>query len=98
MAAAQGALGDGVALVSIDVDANESADLLARHATNNNLGWTFAVAPVPMQRALAAEFGRNVLNPPAGNLILITREGTAQYLRPGVKSADELVRTVAPYR
>src|SRR5688500_11331033 len=98
MAAAQGALGDGVALVSIDVDQNESAQTLARHANNGNLDWTFAIAPVPMQRALSAQFGRNVLNPPAGNLIVIDRGGNPTYLPPGVKPSDELVRIVAQYQ
>jgi hypothetical protein len=95
LAAAQPQLGDGVAIVSIDVDPNETAQALARHATNNNLDWAFAIAPPDMQRALAAAFGRNVLNPPAGNLILVDRAGNARLLRPGVKPADEIVRTVA---
>jgi hypothetical protein len=69
MAAAQGALGDGVVLISIDMDQNETAQALARHAESNSRNWTFAVAPVELQRALAAQFGRNMLNPPVGNVI-----------------------------
>lgn len=95
MAAAGRALGDGVALVSIDVDPNETAQVLARHVSNSNFDWTFAVAPAPMQRALSAQFGRNVLNPPTANVILIDRGGNARLLRSGVKSADELAAAVA---
>jgi len=94
LAAALRVLGDGVVLVSIDVDQNESADLLARYADRNNHEWAFAVAPVDMQRALAAQFGRNVLNPPTGNVILIDPSGSATLLRAGVKPADELVQAV----
>ena len=95
LAAAQPTFGDSVVIVSLDVDPNETAATLARHATNANLDWTFAVAPPALQRDLAAAFGRNVLNPPAGNLILIDPSGNARLLRSGVKPADEIIRTVA---
>jgi hypothetical protein len=39
-----------------------------------------------------------VLTPPVSNLILIDCGGSAQSLRTGVKPADELLRTVAPYQ
>ena len=90
----QGALGDGVVLISIDVDPNETAQALARHAQQNNRNWAFAIAPPDVQRALADQFGRNVLNPPTTNVILIDRGGNATLLRAGVKPAAELIQAV----
>jgi len=88
----------GVVFVSLDIDPNESAEVLAKHAAKHHFDWRFAIAPREVARALQEQFGGNVLHPPAVPLILIDGRGRARLLPLGVKSADFLAEELASVR
>lgn len=79
-----------VAWVGIDVETAEDADQLARYSDQNGFDFTYVIADRDMSRALAAEFGDIVLNPPATNVIVIGTDGRVTHST-GHRSADELV-------
>ncbi|MFQ5945032.1 MAG: TlpA family protein disulfide reductase [Anaerolineae bacterium] len=89
--------GDEVAFVSLDVDVNESADLLREHATRNGLDWRWAVAPRELARALADAFGMAILNPPSTPVVILDRAQQPHLLRFGIKPASELIQEIEAY-
>lgn len=89
--------GDEVVFISLDVDANESADFLREHAIRNGLGWRWAVAPRELARALADVFGMAVLNPPSTPVVILDRGQQPHLLRFGIKPATELIQEIEAY-
>lgn len=88
-------LGPGVVYVSIDVDPNETPDLLRRYVERHGFSWRFAVAPRELAAALADAFGAQVLNPPSTPIVIIDPRGEARLTPFGHKDASalrELVR------
>ena len=79
-----------VAWVAIDVESSESADTLARYADQNEFPFAYAIADSDLARALAAEFGDQVLNPPSVNVVVIATDGRVTPSQ-GHLTADELV-------
>ena len=69
------ALGDDVVLVSLDIDLNESAELLARYAREQDFDWRFAVAPRHTLSAMSRLFGTRFLHPPNGPMFLVDARG-----------------------
>lgn len=80
-----------VVFLSLDVDPRETADQLRAYADENGFGWIFASAGPEMSRALEADFGTLVLNPPATPIVVIGRDGRVTLTDYGPKSVDRLV-------
>ena len=60
----------------IDVDPNESAAALAAYRDDNGFTGRYVVATQDLARALAADFGDQILNPPSIPMITIDTSGT----------------------
>jgi thiol-disulfide isomerase/thioredoxin len=82
---------DRVAYVLIDVDPNETPAALAQYRDRNGFTGIYAVADRDLARALAAEFGDQVLNPPSTPMIVIGSDGRVTLTPFGQKSPDEIV-------
>lgn len=82
---------DRVVFIVLDVDPNEDAASLARYRTANGFEGSYAVADTAVARALAAEFGDQILNPPATPIVLIGTDGRVTLTPFGHKSRDEII-------
>lgn len=91
-------LGTDVLMVSLDTDANESADLLRRYVAQNGFPWRFALAPREVIRELGDTFGAQFLTPPSKPMFLVDPRGGVHLLPLGEKSADALRGFVRQYR
>ena len=80
-----------VAYVLIDVDPSETQAALATYRERNGFTGTYAVATSEVARALTAEFGDQMLNPPATPMILIGTDGRVTLTPFEKKSAAEIV-------
>ncbi len=83
--------------VSIDIDLNEDAPTLKVYAAKQGYDWRMAVATKPLAHALDSEYGTQYLNPPSAPMLFVDRNGTVHTLRFGVKSAEDLRATLAPF-
>ncbi len=83
-------------VVSLDIDPNENAATLKNYVATNGFGWHYAVAPAAVTREISDKFGAEFLNPPSTPMFVIDRHGAVQLLPFGVKSADDLAKTVQP--
>jgi thiol-disulfide isomerase/thioredoxin len=82
---------DRVAYVLLDVDPNETAAALADYRTQNGFTGTYAIAGRETARALAVEFGDQVLNPPSTPIILVGTDGRITLTDFGHKSSETIV-------
>jgi thiol-disulfide isomerase/thioredoxin len=82
---------DKVVYVVLDVDPNEDAASLAEYRVANGFEGRYAIAGPDVARALAADFGDQVLNPPSTPIVIIGADGTVTPTDYGHKSADEIV-------
>jgi thiol-disulfide isomerase/thioredoxin len=87
-----------VAYVVLTVDPAEDAAKLARYRDQNGFDGIYAVADRGTSRALAAEFGDQVLNPPATPVVLISPSGRVTLTAYGPKSVDEIASLVEEHR
>lgn len=83
--------------ISLDVDTNEDAATLKDFATTGKYAWRFAVAPLLVARALGNLYSADFLNPPLVPMLFIDRQGSVYGLPNGVKKAESLQMTLAPY-
>jgi thiol-disulfide isomerase/thioredoxin len=79
-----------VTWVAIDVEASEDAAALKRYSEQNGFDFSYAIADPELARALVADFGDTILNPPSVNVVVIAPDGRISPSR-GHRSADELV-------
>jgi len=91
-------LGSDVLMISVDIDASESADLLRRYADQNGFPWRFAVVPREMLQAFGAAFGTQFLIPTSEPMFIVDPRGGPHLLPFGRKSADALRGFVAQFR
>jgi thiol-disulfide isomerase/thioredoxin len=82
---------DRVVYVVLDVDPNENAASLADYRVRNGFEGRYAIAGIEVARALAADFGDQVLNPPSTPVIFIGTAGQITLTDFGHKSPDEIV-------
>ncbi len=80
-----------VTYVVLDVDPNEDGSSLAAYQAKHGLDGRYAVAGTDVARALAAEFGDQVLNPPSTPIVVIGTDGRVTLTAFGQKSAAEIV-------
>lgn len=86
---------DDFVSVSLDVDPNESEDILKAHTDQNGFEWNFAVAPRELTRALGNLYSAQYLNPPVTPMMIIDRQGQVYGLPFGnIKKASNLKSTL----
>jgi len=88
---------DDLVSISLDIDINEDGPSLKTYAEALGHDWRYAVAPLDVARALGNLYSAEYLNPPYSPILLIDRDGVATSLPYGVKTADYLQTTLAPY-
>ncbi|MGQ0430770.1 MAG: hypothetical protein ACT452_00010 [Microthrixaceae bacterium] len=71
---------------------SETGPALAKYRTGNGFTGTYAIAGDEVARALAADFGDQVLNPPSTPMILIGADGRVTLTDFGHKPAAAVVR------
>ncbi len=76
-----------VAYILLDVDPNETGPALAEYRSRNGFTGRYAIAGLETARALAADFGDQVLNPPNTPMILIGVDGRITFTEFGHKPA-----------
>lgn len=84
-------LPEDVVYVVLDVDPNEDAASLAAYREQNGFEGRYAIAETVVARALAAEFGDQILNPPSTPIVFIGTDGRVTLTEFGHKSTSELV-------
>ncbi|WP_435360719.1 TlpA family protein disulfide reductase [Haloarchaeobius sp. DFWS5] len=84
------AVGDDVVSVAVDIDQNEDAEKVRKHAESHGYDWYYAVAPGPVTRSLTDEFGTSMAQPPVVPMLLRCPDGSATRLKDGYKSTDFL--------
>lgn len=81
---------DEAAYVVLTIDPAEDAARLARYRDQHGFQGIYAVAPRDVAQALAAEFGDQVLNPPATPVVVISPSGRVTLTPYGPKSVDDI--------
>lgn len=80
-----------VRYVVLDVDLNEDAAALADYRVEGGFTGEFVVAGIPVARALAEEFGAQILNPPLTPIIIVSTDGSATLTDYGRHTSEEIV-------
>ena len=91
---------DGLVSISLDVDAHEdqaSLNSLKKYVDYFGFDWHFAIAPLEVDRALGNLYSAEYLNPPLEPMLFIDRSGNVYGLPYGMKTAQQLKNTLAPY-
>jgi len=89
-------LGDSFVSVSLDTDPNEDEFKLKAHAKANGFTWRYVISPIPVTKALIAEFGITVVNAPAAPVVLVCEDQSARLIKGrGVKSVERLKEEMA---
>jgi hypothetical protein len=86
-----------VVWISLDVDPSERAEDLAEYRRTFGFEITYAIAGRDVSRALADEFGDEVLAPTSTPIIVIGTDGSVTLTPYGHKSADDLVALAASH-
>jgi thiol-disulfide isomerase/thioredoxin len=84
---------NSVVYVALDIDPNEDGPSLAAYREQNDFEGIYAIAGKDVARALAADFGDQVLNPPSTPMIIVGTDGTVTLTEFGIKSSDDIVAT-----
>ena len=88
---------DRVVWIGIDVEASESASDLADYSRSLGFDWPYVIGDQAFLRALAAEFGDQVLSPPATPIAVIGTDGTVTLTEFGHKSVDRITELAAAH-
>lgn len=88
---------DRVVWIGIDVEASESASDLADYSRSLGFDWPYVIGDQAFLRALAAEFGDQVLSPPATPIAVIGTDGTVTLTEFGHKSVDRIMELAAAH-
>jgi hypothetical protein len=88
---------DDLVSLAIDIDPNETPDILKSHTDRNGFDWLYTVAPVEVAREIGQVYGTQFLNPPSAPMLIIDRQGQPHPLPFGVKSAQSLQEALGPF-
>ena len=88
---------DGLVSISLDVGSNEDQASLKEYMDYFGFDWRSAVAPLEVCRALGNLYSAEYLNPPLEPMLFIDRGGIVYGLPYGMKTAQQLKNTLAPY-
>lgn len=80
-----------VVYVVLDIQPSESGTSLADYRERNGFEGRYAIAGAQVARALAAEFGDQVLNPPSTPIVIVGVDGRVTLTDFGHKSPDVIV-------
>ena len=86
-----------VTWIGIDIEQSESASDLADYSRTLGFDWPFVVASANFSRALADEFGTQVLSPPSTPIIVVGADGMVTLTEFGHKSVDRIVELAAAH-
>jgi len=88
---------DHLVSVSLDIDPNETADILGKYVKANTFDWAYAIAPADLSREIGQTYGNQFLDPPSTPILIIDIHGVAHPLPFGIKSADDLMKAFQQY-
>jgi hypothetical protein len=81
----------GTVLIALNIDENESAQLIKDAWAQRGLTEPVAIAPADLTQVLLSEFGPEIVTPPRAPIVLISADQTSARLLPGgLKSADTI--------
>jgi thiol-disulfide isomerase/thioredoxin len=84
--------------ISFDIDPNETPDILKKYVdSNSGFNWMYAIAPAGLARTIGQTYGDQYLNPPSTPVLIIDRHGIAHTVPFGIKTAEDLMKTIQPY-
>ena len=83
--------------LGVNIDTNEDIVLLTGYVRKNGFDWLYVVADGEMINEISSLYGPQFLNPPSTPMLIIDRKGNAHTLDFGIKSAEELLKSVQPY-
>ena len=86
----------GVTFLALSVETTLEPAALARYADEQGFDFTFAVMTPELLRALAAEFGQSVANPPATPHFVVYPDGTWGDLMTGFSPPDAVLSALSP--
>jgi thiol-disulfide isomerase/thioredoxin len=86
-----------VVWVGLDVDPSERAADLAAYSSQHGFDFAYAIAGQDVARALAADFGDQVLSPPSTPIVVIAPDGRVTLTRFGHKSVDDILALAAEH-
>jgi thiol-disulfide isomerase/thioredoxin len=87
-------LGDSVISVALDTDPNEDESKVKAHIERNGFDWYYAIAPVELTRSLIDEFGLGIASAPLAPMVLICSDGSSRFLKSGVKTVEDLKKSL----
>jgi cytochrome oxidase Cu insertion factor (SCO1/SenC/PrrC family) len=87
----------GLVIVGLDIDPNEDAEMLKTYLEKHGFSWHYAIASKEMAREISQLYGDQFLNPPSAPMLLIDRQGEVHSLPFGLKSVDDLQKTIEPF-
>ncbi|RDZ64261.1 hypothetical protein C5B90_14330 [Haloferax sp. Atlit-12N] len=80
------AVGDDVLTVALDIDPNEDAEKVRKHAADHGFDWRYAVSPESVTKSLTAEFGSSMASAPVVPMVRLCPDGSATRLKDGHKT------------
>jgi len=83
--------------LGIDIDPNESVSQLTNYVKEYGFDWLYVVASTELINEISDLYGPQFLNPPSTPMLIIDKQGDANLLPFGIKSADELLEYLQPY-
>ena len=83
--------------VGLDIDPNETNDILKAYTDKNSFDWVYAVAPPEVAGEIGQLYSAQFLNPPATPMLIIDQHGQAHPLPFGHKTAQSLQEALAPF-
>lgn len=86
-----------VVFVGLDVDVNENISDLKAYVERNGFDWYYSVTMPETAREIGNLYGDQFLNPSATPMLIVDRDGTAHPLPFGIKSAEDLLKSLEPY-
>lgn len=89
---------EGIVSLALDIDLNESPDLLREHAAQGGFDWYYAIATPEVAQAINADFGPQFLTPPSVPMLLVRPDNSIVQLPFGIKSAEQLAALVEENR
>ncbi|MBE0479366.1 MAG: redoxin domain-containing protein [Dehalococcoidia bacterium] len=87
--------GEDVVFISLNLDSSVSDEALREHMESMGFDWFAATLSRDQVRSLEAEFGPHIVNLAASPVIILDPWQDAHMLKPGMKTADQLLDQIA---